>query len=77
MVLFYSPSTATGHRLLNGDWLGFLDGAKQYPAQLLVNSSCRLLSSQFLPGRQPRRVQSNPATLLPHFAFACQVCSGS
>lgn len=77
MVLFYSPSIDTGHGLLGGDWLGFLDRAKQDPAQLLINSSCRLLSSQFLPGRQPRRVQSKPATLLPHFAFACQVCSVS
>lgn len=74
-VLFYSPSIDTGHRLLGGDWLGFLDRAKQDPAQRLINSSCRLLSSQFLPGRQPRRVQSKPATLLPHFALACQVCS--
>lgn len=56
-------------------WLCFPHRAKQDPARLLIKSSCRLLSSQLLPGRQPRRAQSKPATLLPHFAFACQVCS--
>lgn len=64
-------------RLSVGTGWAFLHRAKQDPAQLLINSSCRLLSSQFLPSRQPRRVQSKPATLLPHFAFACQVCSVS
>ena len=44
-------------------------------APLLIKSSCRLLSSQFLPGRQPRRAQSKPAPLFLHFAFACQVFS--
>lgn len=69
MVLFYSQCIDTGHRLLGGDRLGFSDRAQRDPAQLLINSSCRLLGSQFLPGCQSKKVQSKPATLLPQLAF--------
>lgn len=75
MVLSHSPATDTGPGHVGRVWLRFPHWAKQDPARLLINSSCRLLSSQLLPSHEPKRVQLKPALLLPHFAFACHVCS--